>query len=236
MACWPPAGVDPPIGSASKAKDDMLNPMRALRHHRASTPLALLAPVLIASPDVALVVYARDCVLSGHLPLPAERLSDHLNDQDTFELLDVVAEDLTGAMPIQTHAVEVARDEILLVHGGGPRGNAGRRVRTRQHGIVVRTGPYEVRGYIHTKPGGDPLTSLRRGKPMLALTDATIEFVGGSGPQIRRVGVVIVNRDAVDSIVDGAGEDVTLPDMPVDHTGLLLKDFTGDVHAFADAS
>jgi hypothetical protein len=180
-------------------------------------------------------VYAEDCVLSGHLSLSAERLSDLLNGQESFELFDVLVEDLTGAEPIEAREVNVARDEILLVHAGGPRGNAGRRQRTRQHPIVVKTGPYQVRGYVHTLPGSDPVASLRRRKPMVALTDAVIEFVVESAPQVRRAGVVIVNRDAVDWIVEGHDAEVVMPEMPVDSSGLLLKDFTGDVRDLASA-
>ena len=39
---------------------------------------------------------------------------------------------------------------------------------------------------------------------------------------------MIVNRDAVDWIVEGHEEEVSMPEMPVDSSGLLLKDFTGD--------
>ena len=205
----------------------MFRIIRALRREPAATPATVEAPVPIDAPEVDLVVYSEDCVLSGHLSMPAERLSDHLNGQETFELLDVLVETLVGDLPFRTHAVEVAREEILFVHGGGPRGNPGRRLRTRQHPIVVKTGPYEIRGYIHTMPGGEPLVSLRHRKPMLALTDAVIEFAVASAPQVQRVGVVIVNRDAVDWIVEGHDDEVAMPNMPVDTSGRLVKDFTG---------
>jgi hypothetical protein len=169
------------------------------------------------------------------LSLSAERLSDLLNGQETFELFDVLVEDLTGTDPMEAGEVDVARDEILLVHAGGPRGNPGRRQRTRQHPIVVKIGLYEVRGYVHALPGSDPLASLRRRKPMVALTDAVIEFVVASAPQVRRASVVIVNRDAVDWIVEGHDAEVVMPEMPVDSSGLLLKDFTGDVHDLSGA-
>lgn len=213
----------------------MFRTIRALRREPAATPAAVQAQAAVDAPedlavpvpDVDLVVYAEDCVLSGHMQMPAERLSDHLNGQEDFELVDVLVGTLDGAAPFKTHAVEVAREEILLVHGGGPRGNAGRRLRTRQHPIVVKTGPYEIRGYIHTMPGGEPLVNLRHRKPMLALTDAVIEFAVGSAPQVRRVSVVIVNRDAVDFIVEGHDDEVAMPNIPVDTSGRLIKDFTG---------
>ena len=216
--------------------NDVLRTIRSLRQ-RSTTPLSdpPSQPAPKRAPEIDLVVYAEDCVLSGHLPLAAERLSDLLNSLESFGLADVLVEDLAGSAPMEVPEVVVAREEILVVHAGGPRGNAARRQRTRQHAIVLKTGPYEVRGYIHTLPGSDPLASLRRRKPMVALTDAVIEFTVESAPQVRRAGVVIVNRDAVDWIVEGHEEEVSMPEMPVDSSGLLLKDFTGDVRDRAAA-
>ena len=90
--------------------------------------------------------------------------------------------DLVGGEPIESRDVLVHRDEILLVEASGPRGDPGRRNHTRQHPIVARIGPYEVRGLIHALPGTDPIESLRRRRPMIALTDATIEFSIGTTP------------------------------------------------------
>jgi hypothetical protein len=154
-------------------------------------------------PEVEFVAYAEDCILSGQLRLGAERVSDLLNDNAEFEFVDVLVEDLAGGQAIEIREMSVRRDELLIVHATGPRGNAGRRRRTRQYPIVANTGPYEVRGYVHALPGSDPIASLRRRKPMIALTDAVIHYTTGSVPQRRRAAVVILNRDCVDWIVGG---------------------------------
>ena len=176
---------------------------------------------------IGLVLYAEDCTISGHLLSAAERLSDHLNGQESIELLDGIVEDFAGGPPIEVHSVAVARDEIMLIRASSPRGNPERRQHTSQHAIVLQVGRYEVHGYVHTLPGGDPISSVRRRKPMIPLTDAFITFSRHSRVQVHHAGVLIVNRDLVDSISEGENELVAMPQMPVDFTGLLLKDFTG---------
>jgi len=94
---------------------------------------------------------------------------------------------------------------------------------------VAKAGPYEVRGYLHALPGSDPLASLQRRKPMIALTDAVIEYAAGGVRQQRRASVVILNRDCVDWVVEGRDDEVAGLDMPVATGGPLLKDFTGDL-------
>ncbi|MEA2519845.1 MAG: hypothetical protein QOF49_1925 [Chloroflexota bacterium] len=181
--------------------------------------------------DVEFVGYAEDCMVSGRVALSAERLSDLLNEHERFELVDVLVSPLNGGSPFELREMLIERDEIMLVHAMGPRGNAGRRQRTRQFPIVVKAGPYEIHGYVHATPGSDPIASLRRRKPMVALTDAVIRYSLGSQPQARRVATVIVNRETVDWIVEGEDESVATLDMPVDAGGPLLKDFTGELLA-----
>ena len=175
------------------------------------------------------VVYGDDCVLSGRVRLATDRISDLLNDAEVFELVDVLVEDLDGNRAFEVHQMQIARDDMLLVHAGGPRGDPARRNRTRQHPIVAKAGPYIVRGYLHALPGSNAIASLRRRKPMVALTDAIIEYTSRSVPQTRRAAVVILNREGTDWVVEGQDEEVVMPELPVDSSGLLLKDFTGDV-------
>ena len=172
--------------------------------------------------EIDVIAYAEDCILSGRLPMAAERLSDLLNDNLEFEFVDVMVEDLVGNAPIETRDIVVHRDELLLVVAPVPRGNPGRRNHTRKHPIVARIGPYEVRGLVHALPGSDPIESLRRRKPMIALTDATIEFVIGTTHHRRLAGVVILNRDCVDSIAEGHESTVMTRTMSADRRGLLL--------------
>ena len=191
-------------------------------------------PTFVASartilPEIEAVAYADDCILSGHVRLTAERLSDVLNDHDEYEIVDALVEDLAGGHPLEIRSTLVHRDELLLVQASGPRGNPERRQRTRQHAIVLKAGPYQVRGCIHVIPGSDPIASFRRRKPMVALTDAVIEYSVGDRRQERRAGVVIVNRECVDWVAECEAEEVRHFDFPVDKTGPLIKDFTGQL-------
>ncbi len=190
-----------------------------------------LPPIEPVVPEIEVIAYAEDCILSGHLRLSAERLSDLLNENEEFELVDVMVSDLEGGHGIELRDMLVTRDELLLVQASGPRGNAQRRQRTRQHPIVAKAGPYEVRGYIHAIPGSDPIASLRRRKPMVAMTDAVIEYTVGRTRQERRASVLILNRESVDWVVEGVDEEMKTVDVPAGEAGPLLKDFTGQLHS-----
>lgn len=180
------------------------------------------------SQPVEFVAYGEDCVLSGMVRLASDRLTDMLNDHDEYELVDVLVEGLTGDHAVEVREVLVRRDELLLVHATGPRGNLDRRHRTRPHPVAVQLGPYQVRGYLHALPGTDPVQAIRRRKPMVPLTDAWIEFGTAAARQRRRVGTVVINRQQIDWIVPAIDDEIEMPDLPLSaEQGKLLKDFTG---------
>lgn len=189
------------------------------------------APGHSTLPLVEFVAYAEDCILSGRVRLAAERLTDMLNDHDEVQLIDVMVERFDGGEPVQVPEVLVKRDELYIVHATGPRGSAARRHRTRQHPVAVTIDRYQVEGYLHALPGADPLDGIRRRKPMVPLTDAIVEYGFGADRERRRAGVVVVNRDMVESIAPARERQVEMPDMPVTKQakGKLLKDFTGVV-------
>lgn len=186
------------------------------------------APAL--APEVEFMGYADDCVLTGHIRLDAARLTDLLNDHDEFELVDVHVESLIGDKIIEVRDVTVGRDELLAVHALGPRGERGRRVRTRQHPLAMKAGPYRVRGYLHALPGTDPISSFRHRRPMVPLTEAWIEYDLGAEPQRRRATTLVVNRQQIDWVVEAIDDEVDMPDLTItsDH-GPLAKDFTGQI-------
>jgi hypothetical protein len=165
-------------------------------------------------PLVDFVAYAEDCVLYGRVRLAAERLTDMLNGHDEFELVDVMVERLDGLGAMEVKEVLVHRDELLLVHATGPRGNQARRTRTREHPLAVRIGPYEIRGSLHAFPGHDPLATILRRKPMVPMTDAWIEYTAGAERRRRRVGALIMNRQQIDTVAHAVDEWVELPDLP----------------------
>jgi hypothetical protein len=165
-------------------------------------------------PLLEFVAYAEDCVLYGRVRLAAERLTDMLNTHDEFELVDVMVERLDGQGAIEVKEVLVRRDELLLVHATGPRGNLARRTRTREHPLAVRIGPYDIRGSLHAFPGHDPLTTIRRRKPMVPMTDAWLEYLAGGERRRRRVGALIVNREQIHTVAHAVDEWSELPDLP----------------------
>lgn len=180
-------------------------------------------------PEIEFIAYAEDCTLSGRIALAEERLSDLLNEHDSFQLIDVLLTPLDGSLAIELRDLLIARDELFLVQASGPRGNAARRQRTRQHPLVVKATPYEIRGYVHAIPGSDPIASFRRRRPMVALSDAVVRFSLAGQQEERRAGTVIVNREVVEWIAEGEDEALAAVAMPAAEAGPLTKDFTGDL-------
>lgn len=187
-------------------------------------------PVPSLPPEVEFIGYAEDCLLMGHIRMNTTRLTDLLNDHDEYQLIDVFVEGLVEDRAIQVPEVVVAREDLLMVHAIGPRGDRDRRVRTRQHPMAMQIGPYHVRGYLHALPGSDPVASFRHRRTMVPLTDAWVEYDQGSIRQRRRVATLVVNRGQVDWIAAVLDDEVELPDLPIQvDKGPLTKDFTGHV-------
>jgi len=189
---------------------------------------AAVAPTDVI-PEVEFVAYATDCTLSGYIRLDAHRLSDVLNANEQFELVNIAVDDFSGNAPLELRDLVVSRDELLLVHATGPRGAPALRRHTRQHPVAAMVGPYEVRGYLHAIPGANPLASLGRRPPMVAISDASIAYSVGPVPRNRHVETVLINRDLIDSIVEAEADEIRVLDLPIDTSGPLLKDFTEHV-------
>jgi hypothetical protein len=149
-------------------------------------------------PEVEFVAYGEDCVLSGRTILDGDRLSDMLNDNDEYVLNGVTVERFDGGEPMTVDEFVIARDELLLVHAGSPRGNVDRRHRTSQQHIAIQIGPYKVRGFYHALPGTDPTLAIRRRKLMVPLTNVRIQYVVAGETREVRADTVIFNRDLID--------------------------------------
>jgi hypothetical protein len=184
-----------------------------------------------AGQELEFVAYGEDCLLSGLVRMSSDRLTDMLNEHDEYVLGDVLLERLEDGLGVELKEVLVTRDDLLLVHATGPRGNAERRHRTRPYPVAVKIGPYHLRGLLHGSPGRDPIQQLRRRKAMVPLTDASIDYRSGSIVQHRSAGVVVINRGQIDWIVPAVDDRPAmhdLPELPADvEPGPLLKDFTG---------
>jgi hypothetical protein len=195
------------------------------RTRSAVTDVSVDPPVELI-PEVEFVAYAADCAISGFIRLEVNRLSDLLNGSEEFELRNVLVDDFSGTPPAGVSEVLVKREELLVVHATGPRGNPALRRPTRQHPVIAVIGPYQVSGYVHAMPGAPVLASLQRRGHIVPLSDASIDYVVGGSRQRRRVETLLINRDHIDSIVEAHEDDVRVLDLPVDYSGRLVKDFT----------
>ena len=162
-------------------------------------------------PEVEFVAYAEDCRISGRMELHGDRLTDMLNRNEEFVLLDASVEALADGRILTATEVPVARNELLAVHAVGPPGNPSRHVHTRQYPVVVRSGPYVIRGYLHAPPAVQPEEFARR-RAMIPLSDAWIEYLAGGALRRSPVDTIVVNRNVADSFDFAADEDVAPPE------------------------
>jgi len=152
-----------------------------------------------AEPLLDFVAYARDCTLAGSLLLSADRLTDLLNGSDELELVDVVSLGRDGQVD-ERERVVVARTDLLAVKAGDPRGNPALRHRTRQMPVMAGADGYLIHGYLHGRPGADPMIHLGRRPSMVPLTDATITYETARGWQRDEASTLIINRDLAEWI------------------------------------
>jgi hypothetical protein len=179
-------------------------------------------------PVVGLTVFTADSIAFGYVPLAAGRVTDLMNEYEDYEFVDTHVRSLDDGHGLELRTVVIERDEILVVGVAGPRGDPTRRTRTRPIPVELRLGPYDVRGNIHVVPGTDPMVSFRSRRPMVPLTEATVEWDAPDGREVARWGTVVVNRPLTDWIAP-AVRDVRPPDLllvpDADGSG-LAKDFT----------
>lgn len=199
-------------------------------------PLPVPEPAEEPAPDagqeVDFAAYAEDCQLFGFLRLDAERLTDALNNCDEVTLADVLAVALADGRVTASRSLTVGRDELLVVRASGPRGNPARRRNTRLYPVIVVSGPYRVRGYLHGPPASDPLVGLHHRPPMVPLTEAWISYSLAGAEHRARAGTLIVNLEITDSIWLARDEDVRSPSLPFEpRIDPRAKDLTGYLRA-----
>lgn len=173
--------------------------------------------------------YTEDCRIFGFVRHRAERLSDHLNAATSVRLESVLLVALDDGRTVEAREMTVERDELLAVRAAGPRGNAARRSRTRPSPIILKTGPYIIHGYLHVRPGSDPVQHLRSRRAMVPLTGAWIEYQAVGDHHRARIGTIIVNRELIDWADRSRDEDVRIQ-LPVETSiDPRAKDMTGHV-------
>jgi hypothetical protein len=155
-------------------------------------------------PEVDFVAYSTSERLSGRVRLDNARLTDMLNAHQEFVLVDALAERLPDGGSMVVQEILVGRHELALVRVGGPRGDRALRIPTKTHRLVLRTGRYLVAGRLHSSIGQDPLAALRARDPMVPLTDASIMFRVGPDIVEEPGGTIVVNRDLVEWVREGA--------------------------------
>ncbi|HJP88079.1 MAG TPA: hypothetical protein VJ850_03475 [Candidatus Limnocylindrales bacterium] len=155
-------------------------------------------------PEVDFVAYSTSERLSGRVRLENARLTDMLNAHQEFVLVDALAERLPDGGSMVVPEILVGRHELALVRVGGPRGDRALRIPTKTHRLVLRTGRYLVAGRLHSSVGQDPLAALRARDPMVPLTDASIMFRVGPDIVEEPGGTIVVNRDLVEWVREGA--------------------------------
>lgn len=206
-----------------------------LRRPSPATPVVEPAETGTLYPEVEFAAYAEDCRLSGRIQLDAERLTDTLNAHDEIVLVDALVESLVDGATYVVEEFSVKRDELMVVEALGARGNPARRTRARSHPLAAKLGPYEVRGYVHVTPGADVLNAVRRRKPMIPLTEASISYMAGGVVQRHRSGTLLFNRECADWLTVTDDESIEFPEIPLPtSSGPMVKDFTGSLLTFQD--
>jgi hypothetical protein len=196
---------------------------------RPSTPAAVAEEAQPDAPPIPLVeltVFSGDSLAFGQLALAADRVTDLMNDHNTFEFVDTTLQSLDDGHGLSIRDVVIAREEIFAVAVSGPRGDPKRRTRTRPIPVELQLGRYDVTGSIHVVPGTDPIISFRHRRVMVPLTEATIEYDTPDGRVRSRFAIILVNRLLSDWIAPAMSSDVRPPDLVPELGGRLTKDFT----------
>ena len=149
-------------------------------------------------PEVEFVAFAAHGRLSGKIALDRARLTDMLNEHEAFQLDHVLAMRLPEGHSRILRQIVIRRDELCLVHAGGPRGDRAQRTKTIARALTIKSGQYLVTGDVHTAPGIDPLLFFRRRGVMVPLTDAIVVYPTSRGLVEEAVETVVVNRDLAD--------------------------------------
>jgi hypothetical protein len=153
-----------------------------------------LAPL---QPLLSFDAFATGTRVYGWVHLDADRLTDMLNAHDELHLANVLVQDLESGSTVTADEAIVHRDELVAVRASGPRGSAERWEDTVSHPTLVEAGTFVIGGYLHARPGADPLARVRGSEPMIPLTEAWISYRCAGAVAGRRVGTIIVNRHLV---------------------------------------
>jgi hypothetical protein len=181
---------------------------------------------------IPFAAYAPDCTVTAELSLDADRLSDLLAESEAIDVESASLRALDDGRVVDAGSATLLLDDLCLVTATGPRGRPDRRVWTRQLPARAKVGPYEVHGYIHSAPTIDPFRAAER-KPIVALTDSTVEYARGGEPVREELEVVLLNGRKIDVLEPLSSFEMGLAALPEPTVALdsRTKDLTGDVFA-----
>ncbi len=144
--------------------------------------------------NVEFTGFLGDCLLSGQLARPRERLTDQLNREQVLTLDGVVLEGLDGGR-VESATFTIELRELCAAVATGPRGTPSLRIPTEARRLQAQIGPYAVLGRYHGPRGATSLRAFSGRDPMVPLTDATIAYVINGILEVRDAPVLIINRD-----------------------------------------
>jgi len=153
--------------------------------------------------------FASDCTVSGEIALQTDRLSDFLASTVEFEVASPQFRALDDGRTVTADSCAIERDDLCLILATGPRGQAERRLWTRQHPVRVRVGPYVVIGYLHAPPTIDPFRTTDR-RPIVALTSCIVGYVAQGETVWMEAEGVLINTAKIDNLETATPEDIGL--------------------------
>ena len=152
------------------------------------------------APLVGFDAFLQDHRLYGWIRLTADRLTDLLNAHAELDLVNVTLERLSDGRLESHERLLVDRDRVIAVRAGGPRGDPALRRHMRLHPLVVRSGPYLIGGYLHARPGVEPMEEINARPAMTPLSMGWLEYWLDGHRHHYWVGTILFNRGLTDAI------------------------------------
>lgn len=168
------------------------------------------------APLVGFDAFLPDRRIYGWVRLSTERLTDLLNAHAELALVNVQVERLSDRRVELHDRLVLARDEVVAVRAGGPRGDPALRQSMRLHPLAVRSGPYLMSGYLHAPHGLPPLVEIESRPSMTPLSSASLEYWSDGQRRLHWSGTILFNRARIDSIEVVRDEDLEYGRMRID--------------------
>lgn len=172
------------------------------------------------APLVGFDAFLPDRRIHGYIRLSAERMTDLLNAHDQLALVNVQVEWLGANGRTEVHdRILLARDDLVAVRAGGPRGDPALRRPMRRHPLAVRALPFLMTGYLHAPHGLPPLVEIESRPAMTPLSSASLEYWAEGQRRLQWSGTILFNRARADSIEVVRDEDLEYGQMGIDGGG-----------------